>query len=78
LKDDGSMANSIYLGQWLSLPDNLQRRRSTYYLSSFPPTLHQWYQGAYWEYGKHAWDLYFHSHSASSQVASIRWCSPHS
>jgi hypothetical protein len=56
MKDDGSIANSIYLGRWLSLPDTLRRQRSTYYRNSFPPTLHHWYQGAYWEYRKHACD----------------------
>jgi hypothetical protein len=56
MKDDGSIANSIYLGQWLSPPDKLRRRRSTYYIRSVPPTLHHWYQGVYWEYRKHACD----------------------
>ena len=58
MKDNGSIANSIYLGQWFSPPDKLQRRRSTYYIRSFPPTLHHWYQGVYWEYRKHACDSF--------------------
>ena len=56
IKDDGSIAESLYLGQWLTTPNLFRRRRSTYYLPVPQPTLQHWHDGKYWEYRLHACD----------------------
>ena len=56
MKDDGSIANSIYLGQRLKPSVKLRRQRSTYYIRirSPHPAIHHWYRDSYWKYQLHA------------------------